>query len=343
MEVREIEKQNELDSFVGNRTGCQFLQSWRWGEFQRAVPRPVRRWGAFDGQTILGTAQAFEHRLPLGKKYWYIPRGPMLDDRLPVDKYGATVRSLLETIMDQAENHGVMFLKVEPPWEKTNEALLTTVTQGWQIKKVDQVQPAQTWFLDLGQSEEQLLAAMHPKTRYNIKLAERKGVHIRTVETVNDFDAFLSLTTQTAQRDKIRTHSHDYYRIMHRTLAGKNFLQLFSAEYEGKNVAGNIVIFFGDTVTYLHGASGDERREVMAPHLLQWRQIQEAKKRGYKKYDFGGVTLAHDNDAPHPWDGITRFKQGFGGYGAAYLGAFDLILDPVWYTIYKMAQKAIIR
>jgi lipid II:glycine glycyltransferase (peptidoglycan interpeptide bridge formation enzyme) len=343
MEIRSIINQSELDNFVGSRTGCQFLQSWRWGEFQRAVPRPVRRWGLYDGEKILGTGQAFEHRLPLGKKYWYVPRGPILDDRLPVDRDGAAVRSLLETVMDQAEKNNVMFLKIEPPWEKSNEVLLKTVTHGWQVKKADQVQPAQTWFLDLEQPEEKLLAAMHPKTRYNIKLAERKGVHVRTKETVHDFDAFLSLTAQTARRDKITPHSRDYYRIMHRTLVDGGFLQLFSAEYAGRVIAANVVIFFGDTVTYLHGASGDERREVMAPHLMQWRQIQEAKARGYKKYDFGGVTLAHEKDEPHPWDGITRFKQGFGGYGVSYLGAYDLILDPVWYTIYKMAQKAIIR
>ncbi len=343
MEVREIDKQSELDGFVGSLTGGQFLQSWWWGEFQRAVPRPVKRWGVYDGGKILGTAQAFEHRLPLGKKYWYVPRGPIMEDRSPVEKYGAAVRKLLETIMNQAEKNSVMFLKIEPPWEKSGEVLLKTVTQGWQLKKANQVQPAQTWFLDLSPSDEELLASMHPKTRYNIKLAERKGVRIRSMEMVNDFDAFLALTAQTARRDKITTHSHDYYRIMHRTLTDKNLMQLYTAEYEGKIIAANIVISFGDTVTYLHGASGDERREVMAPHLLQWRQIQEAKKHGYKKYDFGGVVLTHDNGKPHPWDGITRFKQGFGGYGVSYLGVFDLILDPVWYNIYKMAQKAIIR
>lgn len=338
-----MDKQSELDEFVGLQAGSQFLQSWRWGEFQRAVPRPVQRWGVYHGERILGAAQVFEHRLPLGKKYWYVPRGPVLDESLPPDQYRGAARLLVETIVAYAEKSNVMFLKLEPAWEKIGETVFKAVTHGWQIKKVDQVQPTHTWILDVGPTEEQLLAAMHPKARYNIKLAERKGVHIRSVETINDFDAFLSLTAQTARRDGITTHSHDYYRTMHRTLAGKNFLRLFSAEYEGKIIASNMVVFFGDTVTYLHGSSGDARREVMAPHLLQWHQIQEAKKGGYAKYDFGGVAPAHDQDSPHPWDGITRFKQGFGGHGVSFLGAFDLILDPVWYTIYKMAQKAIIR
>ncbi|MFA5051725.1 MAG: peptidoglycan bridge formation glycyltransferase FemA/FemB family protein [Patescibacteria group bacterium] len=341
MDVREVDKQSELDGFVGVRPGSQFLQSWPWGDFQRAVPRPVRRWGVYENHALVGAAQLIEHQLPLGKKYWYCPRGPVIDDRLPVDRYGVAARQLLEEIMGQAEKNGCMFVKIEPAWGQSSETVLGTIARGWQMKKVDQVQPAQTWLLDLGQSEEQLLAAMHHKTRYNVKLAERKGVIVRTAETVNDFDAFLALTTQTARRDKITTHSPDYYRIMHRALVTNGFLQLFSAEYEGKNIAANIVIFFGDTVTYLHGASGDERREMMAPHLLQWRQIQEAKKRGYKKYDFGGVVL--NEDESHPWAGITRFKQGFGGYGVSYLGAYDLILDPVWYTIYKTAQKAMMR
>jgi peptidoglycan pentaglycine glycine transferase (the first glycine) len=342
MEVKEIHNQSELDNFVSSRTGCQFLQSWQWGEFQQAAQRPVMRWGIYDGGQLLGTAQVFEHQLPLGKKYWYIPRGPITDDHLPIEKFETAWRELLAAIVKQADERHAMFVRLEPPIEQASSGLFKSMTKAYRIRPTSFVQPQHTWMLDITQSEEKLLSAMHPKTRYNIKLAERKGVKIRTDETVNDFDAFLSLTTQTAQRDKIKTHSHDYYRTMHRTLVGKGFLQLFSAEYEGKDIAANIVIFFGDMVTYLHGASGDERREFMAPHLLQWRQIQEAKKRGAKLYDFGGVAPA-SADEKHPWAGITRFKQGFGGYGVSYVGAHDLILDSAWYTIYKLAQKAIIR
>lgn len=341
MDVRELVSQSELDTFTGARPGSQFLQSWWWGEFQRAVPRPVMRWGAYEHHRLLGSVQAFEHRLPLGKKYWYIARGPIIDDRLPVEKYSEVGRALLAGVMNAAGTNGAMFVRIDPPWPKSNVSMWQTLTQAWPSRQIGHVQPDTVWQLDITKNEEELLEAMHPKTRYNIKLAERKGVTVRTTETVSDFDDFLKLTDQTARRDKITTHSHEYYRVMHRSLTGKNVMQLFSAEYQGKVIATNIMIFFGDTATYLHGASGDERRELMAPHLLQWRQIQEAKRRGCGIYDFGGVAPAGLDD--HPWAGITRFKQGFGGYRLSYLGAYDLILDQVWYTIYKMAQKAILR
>jgi lipid II:glycine glycyltransferase (peptidoglycan interpeptide bridge formation enzyme) len=125
---------------------------------------------------------------------------------------------------------------------------------------------------------------------------------------------------------------------MYRILGQSGFLKMFLAEYQGKIIAANLIILFGDCVTYVHGASGDEYREVMAPHLLQWRQIQAAKKLGFKYYDFWGVAPT-GADEKHPWQGITRFKRGFAGSEFNYLGARDLILDTFWYRIYKTVQR----
>jgi len=112
---------------------------------------------------------------------------------------------------------------------------------------------------------------------------------------------------------------------------------MFIAELGGKIIAANMVVFFGDTVTYVHGASSNQYRNIMAPHVLQWRQIQAAKKEGYKYYDFWGV--APEGQEKHHWAGITRFKKSFGGKGVSYLGAYDLILDKFWYTLYKVSHK----
>lgn len=107
---------------------------------------------------------------------------------------------------------------------------------------------------------------------------------------------------------------------------------LFIAEYQGKTIAANLVNFFGPTATYTHGGWDWEYRSLMAPHLLQWEQIKEAKNRGCKAYDFWGIDKIN-------WPGITRFKKGFGGKEVNYIGTFDLILKQAWYSAYILVKK----
>jgi lipid II:glycine glycyltransferase (peptidoglycan interpeptide bridge formation enzyme) len=105
-------------------------------------------------------------------------------------------------------------------------------------------------------------------------------------------------------------------------------ISLYLVYYKNQVIAGNIVSFFGDTVTYVHGASSYEHRRVMAPYLLQWQVIKKAKEKGYRHYDFYGID-------EEKWPGITRFKKGFGGEGIKYPGTYDLILNKKWYYVYK--------
>lgn len=342
MDVREIIDQQQLDHFAGSLKRSQFLQSWRWGEFQHSLPCRVVRLGIFDGAKMIGAAQLIEHTLPLGKKYWYCPRGPVVDDQLPVAVHQQAQEQLLREIASRAEQENVMFLKLEPPIESGSRHIMKALLAPYQTQPTPATQPADTWYLDLRHSDDELLEAMHPKTRYNIRLAERKGVTIRPATKPGDFDEFWRLMQRTAERDQFQQHSRAYYRQMFRLFGQSDFLTLFIAEYQHTVIAANFVVRFGDTSTYLHGASANEHREVMAPHLLQWRQILDAKRRGSRYYDFWGV--APSTASPeHRWSGITRFKQGFGGYGVSYVGSYELIFDPVWYRIYKLAQRVKMR
>ena len=342
MDIREITDQQALDAFVGSLGRSQFLQSWRWGEFNRQLPSRVVRLGIFDGDSLVGSAQIIEHALPLGKEYWYVPRGPVVNEQMPVAKFQTAYRDLIGEIVGRAEKENIMFIKLEPPLAVASRPVFDSLMKQYQVKPVRFVQPAETLYLDVRQSEEQLLQSMHPKTRYNIRLAEKKGVEVHTGGDVHDFDVFWRLMEVTARRDSFQQHSRSYYREMFRFLAQTDFMKTFLAEYRDQVIAANFVVFFGDTATYLHGASADESREIMAPHVLQWRQIQEAKKRGLRYYDFWGVAPARAGEE-HPWAGLSRFKRGFGGFEADYLGAYDLILDPMWYRIYKIAQRARLR
>lgn len=234
-------------------------------------------------------------------------------------------------------------------------------------------QPEATLIVDLGLREEELLKRMHEKTRYNIRLAERKGVKVVNdkFQMTNDkFDEFYGLMQQTAERDGIRIVGREYYEKLFQQSSKEMNVELFCAEHEGKMLAAAVVIFFGDIATYLYGASGNEQRNLMAPYALHWEIMKEAKKRGMRWYDLWGITslFARHPDPPvcgegfseashlrprgldsslkaqndkHDWSGITRFKRGFvsleagkeSGREVLYPGAYDYILRKAWYRL----------
>jgi len=204
------------------------------------------------------------------------------------------------------------------------------------IKAPHDVQSKEIFIIDISKTEEELLVEMKSKTRYNVRLAEKKGVVIK--EGKQYIEDFLRLSKETAQRDGIVIHPEEYYKKMIENLPA-DMIKLYVAEYEGKILAANIVIFFEDSATYAHGASSNESRDVMAPYLLQWRQIQDAKEKGYSFYDFGGVKTKSNGKS---WAGITRFKTGFSPKteSIVFPGSYDIIISPRKYSLYKGLQKA---
>jgi len=201
MEIKEITDQSLLDQFVGFQERSQFLQSWPWGEFQHTQQNKIVRLGVFDQEKLLGSAQIIEQVLPLGKKYWYLPRGPVVGARLPVEKFQAVWSTLLKEIVSRADRQRAMFLKIEPLLEKHSQQQFDALIKDYEAKSVHFVQPKDSWYLELNKSESELLASMHQKTRYNIRLAERKGVTVRTTNMIDDFEAFWQLMRETAKED----------------------------------------------------------------------------------------------------------------------------------------------
>lgn len=337
MDVQDVVNGEKLDFFVGSQERAQFLQSFLWGEFQKEFGRNVIRLGVFDDGLLIGSAQMIEHRLPLGRKYWYCPRGPVVDVALPVEKHTEAWKIIVSGIVSRAESAKAIFVKIEPPIHKHEHQLLDTFVGDYASASALFVQPQDTLYLNLKKTTDELKAAMHHKTRYNIKLAERKGVTVRTGNCDGDFKQFWQLNTATTQRDNFQAHSEDYYKQMFTTLVANGFMKLYLAELDGTVLAANYVVSFGDTVTYVHGASSSEHRNVMAPHLLQWKQILDAKDGGFALYDFWGI--APENATCHRWEGITRFKKGFGGENVSFIGVRDLILSKPWYTLYKLIRN----
>jgi lipid II:glycine glycyltransferase (peptidoglycan interpeptide bridge formation enzyme) len=299
------------------RSGA-FLQSSEWADFQEAAGARVLRYmdeGACLANVIL-------RPLPFGQTAAAIMRGPIF----------SRAQDNLGDLLSAIKKTGAITLQVDP----------LTATRPPGTKPFHARSPQTTLLLDLRQTEEVLLAAMHEKKRYNIRYAERAGVTVRR-GGVELFPELWALLEAAATRDRFRTHPKQYYETMLRVLTGdprktqRTTAQILLAEYQGKAVAGMILVTFGKTATYLHGGSANEYRNIMAPHLLQWEAIRFAKSWGYEAYDFWGI--APEKAVDHPLAGVTRFKRGFGGTTWHAPDSFELPLREPWYTIYALVRQ----
>lgn len=324
MKIIDIAKK-ELNEFVSARSRARFLESWEWGEFQEAAGNKTFRFGFEDSGQLFFAGSLIKKSLPLGMNYFYAPQVNF--ENLNAEQ----LKFVFDSIKKIAGKEKAIFLRFEPIDDIVTRYAL-------RITRTIDIQPPRTLILDLRKTEDELLNAMHQKTRYNIRLAEKKGVVIREAGE-NDFEKFWKLMDETKDRDGFRLHNQEYYGKMLSFLNGEREtekqtlkIKLFLAEYESRIIAGNIIAFFGDTATYMHGASSNEYRNVMAPYLLQWQIIKIAKDSGYKYYDFYGVD-------EKKWPGVTRFKIGFGGKEVNYPGTFDLVFNRAWYNLYKLLRR----
>lgn len=319
MQFREVKNKEEYNKFVAGQKHSQFLQSWEWGEFQTQAGFSILRLGLYNQEELIFTATLIKKKLIVGKFYFYCPRVGI--------KYLSeeNLKLFFEEVLRRAKAENVVFLRFEPRSE------FKIKNKELRIKKTLDVQPSQTMILDLQKGEEALLKAMHSKTRYNIRLAERKGVNIENVG-IEGFEDFWKIMQGTGTRDNFRVHSKEHYREMLEIKSKDISVKLFVAKYKGKVLAANIISYFGEMVTYVHGSSSNEHRNLMAPYLLQWKVIKDAIEQGYKAYDFHGIgegSLA----------GVTRFKKGFHGEEIKYPGVFDIIFNRGFYCFYKVLRR----
>ena len=300
------------DHWINQHQGS-FLQSWAWGNFQEEYGRRVYRLSSDSLR-----AQCISHRLPAGWTYLFVPYGPI------GQWSNVTAAALFDQVTTVADKERAIFLRYERGY------------QYWGGRLVRAVHPQHTQIIPLRESA-QMLAAMKQKWRYNIHLAERKGVRVHCSTAVADMHKLYPLLQHTAQRQGIAIHPLSYYQTMVHSLGAAGMLQLYLAEYQGQIIAGQIMIGFGSTMTYVHGGSNHRWRAVMAPHLLHWRAMVDAYTVGYQWYDLFGI--APPQQPQHSWAGLTRFKQGFGGEQRSYdSSTADIPLRPVWYNAYRLAN-----
>ncbi len=332
----------------------QLLQTWEWGEVKaRYGWKPHHKIWKDDNDQILAAALILERTITLrgiGLKLrmHYTPKGPLLKDW-----EDASLRKLvIDDLIAYAKERKTFLLKIdadvpvglgEPGAEGAEEGLVgqTFIDEmkavGWWYSN-EQIQFKNTAFLDLTPTEEELLAQMKQKTRYNIRLAGRKGVTIRT-GTNDEFEMLYKMSAETAVRDGFTIRNQEYYTNVWSTFLESDMLTPLIAEVEGDPVAGLMLFHFGEKAWYLYGMSRTTHREKMPNYLLQWEAIRKAKQKGCRVYDMWGAPDVFD-ESDSLW-GVYRFKRGLGGKVARHIGAWDLPLRPWTYKLYAQVWPKI--
>jgi lipid II:glycine glycyltransferase (peptidoglycan interpeptide bridge formation enzyme) len=333
--VADQSQRTDFDRFVANHPKGHVLQLWEWGEVKRAMgwlPLPVM---LMDDSGIQAAILVLKRRLPIpgiNKSIFYAPRGPVADVHRP-----ELLDSLFQGIRTLARQHGAIFLKIDPDIEH-DDAVFKEYLLGRGFKKTqtgddfEGVQPTYVFRMDIGPDEDQLLENMAGKTRYNLRLAQKKGVEVRSGTKREDLKVFYDILQETAERDNFLVRNYSYFETIWEHLVQNDWAHLFLAQYEGRIIAGTLALVAGKKAWYLYGASSNRYRNVMPNYLLQWKMIIWAKSRGCTLYDFRGVSgdLSEDN----PLYGLYRFKKGFGARFTEFIGEWDLVYSPFFYWLW---------
>jgi lipid II:glycine glycyltransferase (peptidoglycan interpeptide bridge formation enzyme) len=195
-----------------------------------------------------------------------------------------------------------------------------------------------TFQLDIDKSEDELLKKMHQKTRYNLRLAEKRGVEIIEDNSEQGFEEYWKLMEETTKRQGFFAHGKGYHRKMWQKMTDAGRGHLFKAVYQGKTLTTWMIFVLNDILYYPYGASSNENREVMASNLMMWEVIRYGKKQGCKLFDMWG-SLGPDPDVRDPWYGFHKFKQGYGAELVEFLGSYDLVVNPGLYKLYGLTDK----
>jgi lipid II:glycine glycyltransferase (peptidoglycan interpeptide bridge formation enzyme) len=258
----------------------------------------------------------------------YVPQGPVLDWQASIGHGESLARLFLQTLRAFLREQGALALQIEPHLEagtSSGQAALSVLSDlGFRAARP--VQPVRTIILDIRADEQELLAGMKEKWRYNVRLAARKGVQVCTADSQEDLQAWYALLKTTGERGRFGIHTFAYYRRAWQVLGQRQQARLFVARAEGELLAGVFVALLGREAVYLYGASSDEQRHLMPNYLLQWQAIRWAREAGATSYDFWGIPATEQAD--EAMAGVYRFKSGWGGRVVSWLGNYEYVYHP---------------
>ncbi|MGA9533384.1 MAG: peptidoglycan bridge formation glycyltransferase FemA/FemB family protein [Anaerolineales bacterium] len=314
-------------TFLESHPQAHILQTAAWGALKSNYG-----WSRHFVRSADGGAMILVRRFPFGLKLAYIPKGP-------IGKWSAALVDLLDAACHEI---GAFALKAEPD-AVDSEELATTLTDLGFHRSPQTIQPRRTLVIDISDKEDEILGRMHQKTRYNIRLSDRKDVEVRPW---NDLAAFGRMMHRTADRQDFGVHTTPYYQQAYDLFHPRGECEIFVAEYQGDPLASLMVFGRGDRAWYLYGASTPKERNRMPTYALQWAAIRWAKSRGCNRYDLWGVPDASEQELEEKFTdrhdglwGVYRFKRGFGGKLVRFAGAWDRVYQPAVYRAYRLFAR----
>lgn len=312
-----------------NKLVTHVIQSWEWGEFRKSLGIPLLRYGLYSHGKLINAFQLTLHKVPFTSKYvGYLPKGPLPDD------------NLAEALKKIGKENNCAFIKVEPNIEMDNGqwTMDNSKNNSQFISSPKPLFTKYNFVIDLTKSEDELLKNMHPKTRYNIKIAQKHGVKVE--ERIDDeaFNIYLKLYFDTTKRQGYHGHNQTYHRKVWENLKNADMARLVIAFYQHKPLTAWMLLNFKDTLYYPYGGSSKIHPEVMANNLIAWEAIKLGKKLKLKKFDMWGA-LGPDALSNDPWYGFHKFKMGYGGQLVEYVGTYDLVLNWPIYILFTIIDK----
>lgn len=330
--LKEITSSMQWDEFVLSLNPNTFLQSWEWGQVQKNDGEDVKYLGIFEADQLVGACLLLTVKARRGR-HFFIPHGPILKNENSLGKY---LREIAEFC--RQNQSGEVALRISPLMleSQTNSSVFQKL--GFRSAPMH-VHAELTWVVGIDKSEDEVLNAMRKTTRQAIRKAEQAGVDVEIFSDSSALDRFWPLYQQTKDRHDFVPYSR---KLLETQLQHMNAFTAI-ASHEGQDVAAGIFFQFGRTVFYYHGASIKTSSKVSPAQLLQWKAIKEAKRRGATRFNFWGIAPQQSEGPPKPWrrrahpfEGITVFKTGFGGYALNYMHAQDLPLSWKYWKLWTI-------
>lgn len=336
-----MDQKKVFDDLSAKHPKGHFLQTSSWGLVKKTTGWQPRMVVLEEDRVPVGGIMLLKRKIPipgLHRCIYYAPRGPVID--IHDEK---KCQLLFEAVKRMAKKEGAIFLKIDPD-VPASDTVFRQILQKCGFRHNDTgldfegVQPGFVFRMDITPSEDELLANMHSKTRYNIRLAERKGVTVRIAENKEDLKTFYKVLTETAERDQFLIRGYSYFESIWDQMEPTGYAKIFLVESpEGEAIAGALLMTIGDKAWYLYGASSNAHRNLMPNYLMQWKMIQWSKEHHCTMYDFRGVS-GDITDENNPLYGLYRFKKGFGGELTEFIGDWDCVYSPFFYALWTKAM-----
>ncbi len=303
----------------------EFLQSWQWSNFiEKINGKTIKILVKDSNKKTVGKALLVIKKMGPLFSYAYCPCGPILDYQ-NLEK--SDLALIFKALEEFCKKLNCFFFRFNPPLPK-NFSNLPVEENSLVLSQAKTKQPEKTLYLPLKNSPEKILELMKAKTRYNIRLAGRKKLSVKKENSLENLNAFLKLVKETKERNNFDIYPTAYYQTLAKIFRENGFLKIYTAFYKKNPLASIMVITHKNTATYLHGSSSNNFRNLMAPYLVQWEAILEAKSQNLDYYDFWGID-------EKKWPGVTRFKMGFGGEVAEFQPTYEIAVQKRKYFFYN--------